>query len=43
MITFNIENHGLILINFDMDAKAQYPRQEHFTLYLMGLEKCVVL
>jgi len=28
---------------FDIDAKAQYLRQEGFTLYLMGLESCVVL
>jgi len=34
MITLNVENHGL---TFDIDAKAQYPFQENFALYLMGL------
>jgi len=29
--------------SFDINAKAQYPRQEGFALYLMGLERCVVL
>jgi len=26
-----------------IDTKTQYPRQESFALYLVGLEKCVVL
>jgi len=36
----NVENHELTLVN--LDAKAQYPRQEGFAPYLMGLERCVV-
>jgi len=28
---------------FDIDVKAQYPCQEDFALYLMELERCVVL
>jgi len=41
MITLNIENHGLTRV-FDIDAKAQYSRQESFAVYLVELEKCVV-
>jgi len=49
MVTLNIENHddqssSWPWWTFDIDAKAQYPRQEsHFALYLVGLERCVVL
>ncbi|KAL6260857.1 hypothetical protein P5V15_008386 [Pogonomyrmex californicus] len=43
MITLNVENHGLTLVNLRYRAKAQYPRQEGFALYLVGLERCVVL
>jgi len=43
MITVKIENHELTLVNIDIDAKAQYPRQEGFALYLVGLERCVIL
>jgi len=28
---------------FDIDVKAQYPRQESFALYLVELERCIVL
>jgi len=42
MITLNVENHGLTLV-IDIDAKTQYPFQESFALYLVELERCVVL
>jgi len=37
MITLNVKNHGLTLIN--IDVKIQYPCQEAFALYLVGLER----
>jgi len=43
IITLKVENHELTLFNIDIDAKAQYPRQEGFALYLMGLKRYVIL
>jgi len=43
MITLNVENHGLTLVNLQHRRQSPNPHQEGFTLYLVGLERCVVL